>query len=60
VGGYKARWEIFQGKDGKWYYHKKSAFGRTSQPSQGYSSKSGAKRAALKDDAELVVTYLYL
>jgi uncharacterized protein YegP (UPF0339 family) len=42
--GYKI--ELFTGKDGKSYFRKKSANGKTMSDSQGYSTKSNARRAA--------------
>ena len=40
--------EIFTGRDHKAYFHKKSANGKITVPSQGYSNKSNARRAAKK------------
>ena len=40
--------EIFKGVDGKFYFHRKAANGKINSPSQGYATKSNAKRAAKK------------
>ena len=40
--------EVFQGKDGKVYFHVKAGNGQITSASQGYSSKSNAHRAAIK------------
>ena len=45
----KDRVQIFTGKDGKWRWRIKAANGRTIDTSgQGFSSKSNAKRAAIR------------
>lgn len=54
-----AKFEIFQGKDGKFYFHLKSSNGEIIAQSQGYSSKQHAEAgvAAVQDlapTAELV------
>jgi hypothetical protein len=54
----KSVWEIWQGKDGKWYYHARSPFGKVSEPSQGYSTKANAKRAAKNDEEDREVVEL--
>lgn len=40
--------EIFTGRDNKTYFNKRSSNGKIAAPSQGYSTKSNAKRAAKK------------
>ena len=54
-----AKFEIFKGKDGKFYFHLKSSNGEIIAQSQGYSSKQHAESgvAAVQDlapTAELV------
>jgi len=46
-----AKFEIFKGKDGKYYFHLKSANGEIIAQSQGYSSKAHAEAgvAAVQD-----------
>lgn len=41
--------ELWQGRDGRWYFHKRNRNGRITEPSQGYSRKDSAKRAAKRD-----------
>jgi len=40
--------ELFTGNDKLVYFHKKSSNGKIMVPSQGYSNKSNARRAAKK------------
>lgn len=43
------RAELKLGSDGKWYYHRRAGNGRITDPSQGYASQAGARRAAKRD-----------
>lgn len=45
----KPKVELWIGKDGKWYFHKRNANGRVTEPSQGYAYKRSAVKAARRD-----------
>lgn len=48
--------ELFQSfRNGKWYFHKRSTNGKITLPSQGYTRKSSAKRAARRDIPSLEI-----
>lgn len=50
-----AKVELWQSaKDLKYYFHTRAANGRILDPSQGYTTKSNASRAARKRDLEVV------
>lgn len=40
--------EVFQGKNGKWYWRRKARNGKIAGRDQGYARKDGAKRGALR------------
>ena len=41
-----SRFEIFKGKDGKWYFRLKARNGKVVASGEGYSSKSNCRRGA--------------
>jgi Domain of unknown function (DUF1508). len=41
----KGRYEIFKGKDGKWYFNRLAGNGWVEHPSQGYSKRGNAVQA---------------
>lgn len=45
----RARVELFEGVDGRWYFHKRNANGRITLASQGYTLRRTARRAAQRD-----------
>lgn len=44
-----AKIELFEGRDGKWYFHRKAGNGKISAPSQGYTHRRSARSAAKRD-----------
>lgn len=45
----EARCEFWKGRDGLWYFHKHNANHTITEPSQGYASSQGCRRAAKRD-----------
>lgn len=41
----RARFEVFRGEDGQWYFHHIAANGEVTIQSEGYASRSNARRA---------------
>lgn len=44
----RAKIEYWQAKNGKWYFHRRATNGQITDPSQGYSTASNARRAIRK------------
>lgn len=45
--------ELFEGADGRWYFHRRNTNGRVTKPSQGYTLRRSARRAAKRDNPGL-------
>lgn len=43
------RIELYQSRDGKWRFRVRNANGRITEPSQGYTLRRTARKAALRD-----------
>jgi len=50
--------ELWQADNDRWYFHKRNANNTITEPSQGYSSKWSAKRAAKRDIGNLPIVIL--
>lgn len=53
------RVEIFEGKDGKYYFHKVNRNGKKTEPSQGYKQRRYAREAAKRDVPGVTIVHLY-
>lgn len=50
--------QLWPGKDGKWYFHRRNRNGSNTEPSQGYASKASATKAAERDIPGLPIEVL--
>jgi uncharacterized protein YegP (UPF0339 family) len=50
-----AKIEVWEGHDGKWYFHVKNRNGRVTGPSQGYGHKRSAVARARRENPGLPV-----